>query len=225
MKRIILCFFLLVYCFSCMSSVAEDSLPENSVIYNTDEGYMVGYVPILSIPVKELPCPPLDDTILTDDPDTLLVMQTCRQVFSEKTAQEGSDDQEHSVITFYNPYIFLAEEKDDIKKYYFALDINSYSMCELENGQLVLYNTEGEFTQSILTFRVTDEGYEYISYEEPKDTFLPGTVNQLVDGYYSGLTDEMWEEMSDAGYADGYPLELIKKYLKFNELYQVFIII
>ena len=56
MKRIILCFFLLVYCFSCMSSVAEDSLPENSVIYNTDEGYMVGYVPILSIPVKELPC-------------------------------------------------------------------------------------------------------------------------------------------------------------------------
>lgn len=233
--------YIIIFC--CIITILNTAGAKNhhsQYVIETDEGYTIGSLRMLEIPVQELKCPAVDDTILSDDPDNVLVMQLCRKVFEEE--KNETENPESSTVTFYNPYIFLIEDDGDLKRYYFVLDVNTYGLYKLEEEQLayddddMTYKLEAGhlvfdrvhhdfFTQSIITMRKSEEGYEFVSYEEPESTFLPGTVNEEIEGYYSGLTEEMWEEMADNGYEDGFPRTIIKRYLQNIGLFDVFIMV
>ncbi len=232
--------YIIIFC--CIITILNTAGAKNhhsQYVIETDEGYTIGSLRMLEIPVQELKCPAVDDTILSDDPDNVLVMQLCRKVFEEE--KNETENPESSTVTFYNPYIFLIEDDGDLKRYYFVLDVNTYGLYKLEEEQLAYdddttYKLEAGhlvfdrvhhdfFTQSIITMRKSEEGYEFVSYEEPESTFLPGTVNEEIEGYYSGLTEEMWEEMADNGYEDGFPRTIIKRYLQNIGLFDVFIMV
>ena len=197
----------------------EKLLPAGSIIYSELGGFPSGYVPLLSLATVALECPPVDDALFTDDPDKLLLMSAFRS--ARWMRPEGSEEEEGKEATFYDPFIFLITEERDLKTYYCVITTTSYALYELENGLKILYLTDRDFSQAIVTFKKGEEDqWVCIDMKRAVDEFIPGIECKEVEGYYSGMTEEMWEQMSDAGH-DAFADKMVLRYLNtygFNRL-------
>ena len=197
----------------------EKLLPAGGSIHMEFEGFPIGYLPLLSLSTVALECPPVDDALFTDDPDKLLLMSAFRS--ARWMRPEESEEEEGKEATFYDPFIFLITEERDLKTYYCVITTTSYALCELENGLTILYLTDRDFSQAIVTFKKGEEDqWVCIDMKRAVDAFIPGIECKEVEGYYSGITEEMWEQMSDAGY-DAFADKMVLRYLNtygFNRL-------
>lgn len=203
---------------SAFGEVSTRDLPAGSKIIEERNGHIVGFMPIRDLDKMTIISPPVDDTRLTEDEDCLLIMQACREMGLTPGREKPGD------AIFYQPYIFLKEKEELREKFYCVIDITSYCLYELKNGQKVIDRTANYLQQAILSFEFQDGKWMMLEFKEAIDSFLPGIPVEEREGYYSGITEEMWGEMSDAGFDLSFPLEQIIRYLDANQFNNTFII-
>jgi len=156
--------------------------------------------------------PTIDYTLLSNDPDELLVMETIRDWYISDTSR-GHYFEAQELVLFVAPFIFDIHEAEGTKNIYCVCTIDEYGLVENKNNELHFYSGYTTYLPFDLLYTRQADRWEIANIR------IPSKDEELITGWgtgtqgMNGISDEMMNMMTEAQY-DNRIAQLVCQYME-----------